>query len=100
VAIKVINESASAGMQRVISYVGPGVTYLVVAVVISRVIPGNPDVIPNWVPSALVIMFRKFTFIGHFLLWAVISLGVVRYIKYKDSGIKAKEPATSRVAVG
>ncbi len=105
VAIKAINESGSVGMQRFVSYAGLAIAYVVVAIIIFTVIPGNPDSIPEWVPDALVIMFRTFTIIGHFLLWTVISLGVVGYIKYKESGVKASEtaatePAANRVSVG
>ncbi len=92
-AAKLINESGTAGVQRFLQYAGVGIAYAVVAIVISYVIPGNRDAVPEWVPDALVIMFRTFTIIGHFLLWTGISLGVVGYIRYKERGIKAGAPA-------
>ena len=54
----------------------------------------------NYVTNdALVIMFRTFTIIGHFLLWMGISFGVVGYVKYKERGIKAQAPAAASGAL-
>jgi hypothetical protein len=92
---KIINESGTAGLQRFLQYAGVGIAYAVVAIIISYAIPGNPDLTPEYVPDALIIMFRTFTVIGHFLLWMGISLGVVGYIKYKERGIKAVSTGAS-----
>ena len=99
-AVKLVNESSSQGFQRFIRYAAVGIPYAAVAVVISYAIPGNPDATPEWVPDALVIMFRTFTLIGHFLLWMIIAGGVAGYLKYNERGIKANEPAASRTLVG
>lgn len=92
-AVRFVNESGTAGVQRFLRYAGVGIAYAVVAIVISYAIPGNPDAIPEWVPKALVIMFRTFTVIGHFLLWMGVSFGVVGYLKYQERGIRAGAPA-------
>ena len=94
-AVKLINESGTAGVPRFLQYAGVGIAYAVVAIIIAYAIPGNPDSTPEWVPQALVIMFRTFTIIGHFLLWMGISLGVVGYITYKERGIKAVSAGAS-----
>ena len=85
-------------MQRFIRYAGAAVVYAVVALIISYAIPGNPDSIPEWVPDALIIMFRSFTIIGHFLLWMGISLGVVGYMRYKERAIEAHPNSSEGVA--
>jgi predicted cobalt transporter CbtA len=97
-AAKVINESGTSGVQRFIRYAGVAVVYAVVALIISYAIPGNPDSIPEWVPDALIIMFRSFTIIGHFLLWMGISLGVVGYMRYKERAIEAHPNSSEGVA--
>jgi hypothetical protein len=99
-AAQLINRSGAAGLQRFIMYAGVGIAYAVVVILSFSLIPGNPDATPDWVPDALVIMFRSITIIGHFLLWMGIALGVVGYIRYKERGIKAVPSATSGVAVG
>ncbi len=48
----------------------------------------------------MVIMFRTFTLIGHFLLWMIIAGGVAGYLKYQERGIKASEPVATRAMVG
>lgn len=99
-AVKLVNESSTQGFQRFARYAAVGVAYAAVALVLSYAIPGNPDATPEWVPNALVIMFRTFTFIGHFLLWMFIAGGVAGYLKYKERGIKASEPAATRAMAG
>jgi hypothetical protein len=99
-ALQPINRSGAAGLQRFIMYAGVGIAYAVVVILSFSLIPGNPDATPDWVPDALVIMFRSITIVGHFLLWMGIALGVVGYIKYKERGIKAVPSANSGVAVG
>lgn len=99
-AVQPINQSGAAGLLRFLMYAGVGIAYAVVVIISFSLIPGNPDATPEWVPDALVIMFRSITIIGHFLLWMVISLGVVGYIRYKERGIKAVPSATSGVAIG
>ena len=94
-AVRFINESGTAGLQRFRQYACVGIAYAAVAIVISYAIPGNPDATPEWVPDALVIMFRTSTIIGHFLLWMGISFGVVGYIRYKERGIRAGSPTGS-----
>ena len=95
-AVKLVNESGTAGFQRFISYAGIAVAYAVVAIIVFLAIPGNPDTVPEWVPDVLVIMFRSFTVIGHFILWMGIPLGVVGYVKYKDNGITAQASSAVR----
>ena len=97
--VKLVNESNTQGLQRFVRYAAVGVAYAAVALVISYGIPGNPDTTPEWVPEALVIMFRTFTVIGHFLLWMTLAVGVVGYLKYNERGIKASEPAASHALV-
>ena len=94
-AVKLINESGTAGFQLWAGYAAVGIAYAVVANVLFLAIPGNPDMIPEWVPDVLVIMFRTFTIIGHFLLWMGIPFGVVGYIKYKERGVNARVPTIS-----
>ena len=99
-AVKLVNESSSQGFQRFIRYAAVGIAYAAVALVLSYAIPGNPDATPDWVPDALVIMFRTFTLIGHFLLWMIIAGGVAGYLQYQERGIKASEPTATRAMVG
>ena len=99
-AVKLVNESSTQGSQRFMRYAAVGIAYAAVALVMSYAIPGNPDAIPEWVPDALIIMFRTFTVFGHFLLWMVIAGGVAGYLKYQERGIKASEPAATRAMVG
>ena len=70
------------------------------AIVAFVLIPGNPDLIPDWVPEALVILFRTFSIIGHFLLWLGIALGVAGYLQYKARGISANPASVGRVSAG
>ena len=87
--VRYIHESGWEGLQRVLGYAGTAVAYVVVAVIVFSVIPGNPDPIPEWVPEGLVIMFRTFSILGHLLLWMIIALGVSGYIRYRERGISA-----------
>jgi hypothetical protein len=87
--VKAIHQSGSEGLQRFLSYAGVSVAYGVVMVVAFLLIPGNPDPIPEWVPASLVIMFRTFTVVSHFVLWMGIGFGVAGYISYNHRGIKA-----------
>ena len=97
-AVKAINESGTSGVQRFIRYAGAAIVYAAVALIIVYAIPGNPDAVPEWVPEGLVIMFRTFTIVGHFLLWMGISLGVVGYLRYKERGIRADGNSAGGVA--
>jgi hypothetical protein len=99
-AVQLINQSGTVGLQRFIMYAGVGIAYAVVVTVSFSLIPGNPDAAPDWVPEALVIMFRSITIIGHFLLWMGIALGVAGYLKYRERGIKAVPSATGGITVG
>ena len=96
-AIRYFHEAGWEGPQRFLGYAGTTVAYVVLAAIIFVVIPGNPDPIPDWVPDALVIMFRTFSIVGHLLLWMVIALGVSGYIRYKELGVTATAaPAAER----
>ncbi len=99
-AVRKVNESAGAGVSRSLGYAGICAAYAAVVIVAFVVIPGNPDLIPEWMPEGLVILFRTFTVIGHFLLWMGIALGVTGYIRYKERGIQANPASAERVSVG
>jgi MFS family permease len=99
-AVKLVNVSSTQGFQRFVRYAAVGIAYAAVALGMSYGIPGNPDATPEWVPEALVIMFRTFTLIGHFLLWMIIAGGVAGYLRYQERGIKASEPAATGAMVG
>ena len=88
-AVRFIQVSGFKDKQRLLGYAGIGLAYAVVALILAYAIPGNPDPIPEWVPDALVIMFRTFSYIGHFLLWMLIALGVAGYAHYRERGISA-----------
>ena len=99
-AVRKVVQSQPHGAGR---WLGLGVTavaYAAVAILAFTLIPGNPDPIPEYVPEGLVIMFRSFTVIGHFLLWMGIALGVTGYIRYKEKGICANPAGAERVSVG
>ena len=98
--VKLINDSRTQGLQMFLRYSVVAVAYTAVALVLSYAIPGNPDPIPEWMPEALVILFRTFTHIGYILLWLLLSVGVAGYLQYQERGIKASEPAATRAAVG
>ena len=87
--VRYIHESGREGSQRFLGYAGTAVAYFIAAVILFAAIPGNPDPIPDWVPDSLVIMFRTFSIIGHFLLWMIIALGVSGYTRYQERGISA-----------
>ncbi len=93
--IRYIHETGWEGSQRVLGYAGAAVAYVVVAVIVFSVIPGNPDPIPEWVPEGLVIMFRTFSILGHLLLWMIIALGVSGYTRYHQRGIRATAGPTA-----
>ena len=95
--IALINQSGVRGGQRLLRYAGVGLAYAAIALILAYAIPGNPDPIPEWVPEALVIMFRTFSALGHLLLWLTIALGVAGYIRYKEREIRAY-PAAERTA--
>ena len=97
--IRYIHESEWEGSQRVLGYAGTSIAYVVAAVVIFLVIPGNPDPIPDWVPDALIIMFRTFSILGHLLLWMIIAVGVSGYIRYRERGISATVDASNGQAL-
>ena len=99
VGVKKLNESSGHGISRWLGYAAICVAYAAVAIIAFVLIPGNPDAIPEWVPESLVIMFRTFTIIGHFLLWMGIALGVAGYIQYKARGIAANPSSADRVSV-
>ena len=86
-AVRYAHQAGWEGAQRLLGYVGIAVAYVVVAVALFAVIPGNPDPIPDWVPDALVIMFRTFSLMGHLLLWLLTALGVSGYVRYRERGI-------------
>ena len=87
--VRYIHESGWEGSQRLLGYAGAAAGYFVVAVILFTAIPGNPDAIPVWMPDSLIIMFRTFSIIGHFLLWMIIALGVSGYTRYQERGIRA-----------
>ena len=100
IAVRKIIQSQPHGAGR---WLGLGVTavaYAVVSILAFTLIPGNPDPIPGYVPDGLVIMFRSFTVIGHFLLWMGIALGMTGYIRYKEKGICANPANANSVTVG
>jgi hypothetical protein len=96
--VKKLNESP-AGVSRSLGYAAVCAAYAAVVIAVFALVPGNPDAIPEWVPESLVIMFRTFTIIGHFLLWMGIALGVAGYIQYKARGIAANPSSADRVSV-
>ena len=93
IVIRALHQSGAEGGRRLLGYAGIAVAYLVVAVILFSIIPGNPDPVPEWVPSDLVIMFRTFTVAGHLLLWLTVALGVAGYVRYQERGIKASGTA-------
>ena len=93
--VRYIHEAGWEGSQRSLGYAGVAVAYVVVAVIVFAVIPGNPDPIPEWVPEGLVIMFRTFSIVGHLLLWMIIALGVSGYIRYRERGISVSAGANA-----
>ena len=97
VGLKFINESDSSGIQRFARYLSVIVVYLAVVVVVAFAFPSNPDPTPDWLPPELVILFRTFSLSGHLLMWIVISLGVVGYLKYKEYGIKSRYTTASDI---
>ena len=92
VGLKFINESDSNGIQRFARYLAVIIIYLAVVVVVAFAFPSNPDPTPDWMPPELVILFRTFSISGHLLMWIVISVGVVGYLKYNEHGIRSRYP--------
>ena len=90
--LKFINESDSNGIQRFARYLSVIIIYLAVVVVVAFAFPSNPDPTPDWMPPELVILFRTFSLSGHLLMWLIISLGVVGYLKYNEQGIRSRYP--------
>lgn len=88
-AVRHIHRSGWEGSKRTLGYAGIAVVYAIAAIIIFGVIPGNPDPLPEFIPEALVIMFRTFSIIGHALLWMTIGLGVAGYVRYREKGLKA-----------
>ncbi len=86
-AIRFIHEAGFEGKPRLLGYFGVGLAYAVAALIMVYAIPGNPDPIPEWMPEALVIMFRTFSTLGHLLLWLLIALGVAGFVRYQERGI-------------
>lgn len=87
--IALINQSGARGGQRMLRYAGVGLAYAAIALILAYAIPGNPDPIPDWLPEALVIMFRTFSALAHLLLWLTIALGVAGYIRYQEREVRA-----------
>ena len=99
-AVRKVVQSQPHGAGRWLGLTGIAAAYAVVVIAAFLLIPGNPDAIPEWVPEGLVIMFRSFSVIGHFLLWMGIALGVTGYIRYKEKGICANPASAERASVG
>ncbi len=93
--MKVINAGATELSQRVPKYLGLAFGYVVFAVALLLVIPGNPDPIP--VPVDLLGQFRTLTIIGHFLQWMLLGAGVglVLIWKQRSAGIPPEAAANS-----
>ncbi len=94
-AMKVINAGATELSQRVPKYLGLAIGYVVFAVALLLVIPGNPDPIP--VPVDLLGQFRTLTIIGHFLQWMLLGAGVglVLIWKQRSAGNPPEAAASS-----
>ena len=93
-AVGVVNRTSS-GSDRWLRYASIGLAYAVVMLLLGFAVPNVRDAAPDWLPPALVIMFRTFTAIGHFLLWMGISLGTVGYLLYRQKGIHAYRQSTN-----
>ena len=88
----------SAGSARWLRYVGIGIAYAVVALLLAFAIPNVRDAAPDWLPPELTIMFRTFTAAGHFLLWMGIAFATIGYKIYRERGIHAypQSPAAAQ----
>ncbi len=65
--------------------------YVVFAVVIFRLFPGNPDPVP--VPIDLLQLFRTLSMIGWFLLWMLLAGGVgLAVLWYRRTSPEARRP--------
>ena len=93
-AVGVVNRSA-VGSDRWLRYASIGFGYAVVMLLLGFAVPNVRDAAPDWLPPALVIMFRTFTAVGHLLLWTGISLGTVGYLLYRQKGIHAYQPSSN-----
>ena len=87
-AVGVVNRTSSAS-DRWLRYAAIGLAYAVVMLLLGFAVPNVRDAAPDWLPPALVIMFRTFTAVGHLLLWLGIALGTVGYLLYRQKGIHA-----------
>lgn len=93
-AMKVINSGNAQLAQRVPKYLGLAVGYVIFAVLLLLVVPGNPDPIP--VPVDLLENFRALTVIGHFLQWMLLGLGVGLFLVWKQRSASDSPEAAAR----
>ena len=93
-AMKIINSGNAQIAQRVPKYLGLAVGYVIFAVVLLLVVPGNPDPIP--VPVDLLENFRALTVIGHFLQWMLLGLGVGLFLVWKQRSASDSPEAAAR----
>lgn len=96
-AVGVVNRTSS-GSDRWLRYASIGLAYAVVMLLLGFAVPNVRDAAPDWLPQALVIMFRTFTAVGHLLLWLGIALGTVGYLRYRQKGIHAYQSSSNTVA--
>ncbi len=82
--VRYIQEAGYEGERRLFAYCIAGLGYAVAIVALFVAVPGVSDPVPDWVPPALPTMFRTYTIIGHFLLWMILGLGVIGYLRYGD----------------
>ena len=92
-----INRS-STGSGRWLRYVGIGLAYAVVALLLAFAIPSVRDAAPDWLPPELTIMFRTFTAAGHFLLWMGIAFATVGYRRYRERDVHAYPQSAASAA--
>lgn len=92
-ALKAINTSAIEVSQRAPKYLALAVAYLIFAVAVLLVIPGNPDPVP--VPIDLLELFRTLTLIGHFLQWTLLAIGVGLVITWQQHSAQSVPNAIS-----
>ena len=95
--IGLVNRSA-AGAGRWWRYVGIGVAYAVVALLLAFALPSVRDAAPGWLPPELTIMFRTFTAVGHFLLWMGIAFATVGYRWYRERDVHAYPQSSTAAA--
>ena len=92
--VKVINAGEAQLAQKLPKYLGLAASYLVFAVALLLVIPGNPDPIP--VPADLLEQFRTLTIIGHFLQWMLLGAGVGLVLIWKQRSAGNPPEAAAR----